>query len=840
MIAETERWHALKAALHEVLETDSAHRAARIEEICRTHPDWRGELESLLAAHGGDDTGFLETPAAGLPGFRQLSVANPWLGRCIGPYRLVELLGQGGMGEVYRAVRDDGEFEKAVAIKLIRAGADSALVVQRFLNERRILAAFDHPNIAKLLDGGRTSEGLPYFVMELVAGEPIDRYCDRRGLGIDARLRLFLQVCAAVQYAHQRLVVHRDLKPGNIFVDSGGVPKLLDFGIAKILEPGAAAPTDATRSMMRLLTPDYASPEQRRGEAVTTGSDVFSLGLVFYELLTGRRPAVNAARETPKPSSVVSSEDGPSRRRARRLRGDLDNVALMAIRPEPARRYESVERLAADLRHHLDSQPVSARPDTLGYRAAKFIVRYRAGVMATGLLLVGLSVGLGVARREASIAEAQRTRAERRFDDVRQLAHALIFDVHDSIANLAGAADGRRLIVATGLKYLDGLAVEAVGDPKLQVEMAAAYERLGDVQGHALEANQGDYDGAASSYRRALELRRAVLRASPKDARTRRDVVVNLGKLSDLMWTTGGLDAAMDLSEETVVDSQALVALEPADRRARFMLASSLLDNGYKRQKIRGDRVAALERVRQSVALLQDLDDPAAPDARIARTRSLAYSRTAEILATDPRDYAEADAMESRAGDLIRALWAAAPDNVDYAHLAAFNDHDVAALHLKMGDLGGAEDRERAALAGFRALQARDPKVAEYRIDVALALAGLGEVAMSGRRYVQAVEWLRQSVRTGDDPAAAAADNVYFRHAHAAHWARLGDALAALAAPTREPSVRRTHWLEAMAAYARAADTYRGLGPGSSEVVRGAIDAAEESRRRCEEALHAI
>jgi serine/threonine protein kinase/Flp pilus assembly protein TadD len=371
----------------------------------------------------------------------------------LGPYRILREIGHGGMGTVYLAERDDRQFKKQVALKVLRSGSSaptlySDMIVRRFRQERQILASLEHPNIARLLDGGATHDGMPYLVLEYVEGQPLNDYCDQRQLSLRERLQVFRTVCAAVHYAHQNLVVHRDLKPSNILITPEGTPKLLDFGIAKILNPETfdqlmEQPVDQTLSSVRLMTPAYASPEQVRGETITTASDVYALGVVLYELLTGHRPyqfsssalhdtaRVICEVEPPKPSAIVTraetitgSEGRPkatitpaevsrARKEApeklrRQLAGDLDNIVLKALRKEPQRRYASVEQLSEDLRRYLDGLPVRASRDTFTYRSTKFLRRHRAGVAAVTLIALALIVGTGFAVWQARIAARQR------------------------------------------------------------------------------------------------------------------------------------------------------------------------------------------------------------------------------------------------------------------------------------------------------------------------------------------------------------------------------------------------------------------------------------------------
>src|SRR5439155_9983423 len=364
----------------------------------------------------------------------------------------------------------------------------------------------------RLLDGGTTADGVPFVIMEYVDGVPIDRFIVERGLSISERLRLFIQVCAAVHYAHQRLVIHRDLKPGNILVTGDGVPKLLDFGIAKLLGGGEVPPVDVTVTALRMLTPECASPEQVRGEPVTTASDGYALGVLLYRILADRGPYATA-QTTPHAVARAICDEDPRRPSdvvpdpvvARRLRGDLDTIVLKALQKEPARRYASVEQLAQDVRCHLENQPVLAQPDSWRYRAVKFVARHKAAAAAAALVAISLVGGIVATTWQAHVARTQRNLAEQRFNDVRQLTNSFLFEVHDAIERLPGATPARQLVVGKAVEYLDHLAreTEAGANVDFERELVAAYIKLGDVQGKLSDINLGQSANALVSYRKA-------------------------------------------------------------------------------------------------------------------------------------------------------------------------------------------------------------------------------------------------------------------------------------------------------------------------------------------------
>ena len=411
---QRERWLRIEEIVQSAIDCAVPQRSALLESACGDDRELRREVDSLLALH--EEDGFTRSPAF-TEAVKVLEQRTEKLneGRRIGTYRVLREIGRGGMGTVYLAARDDDAFQKLVAIKIIRRGLDTDDILQRFRSERQILAILDHPNIARLLDGGTTSDGLPYFVMEYIEGEPIDLYCEQRKLTITERLKLFQGVCAAVSYAHQNLVIHRDIKPGNVLVTKEGIPRLLDFGIAKLLAPGAAA-GEMTATGVRPLTPEYASPEQVRGEMITTASDVYALGVLLYRLLTGERPyRFPTSSPVEMERAICEKEPGkPSDRTPKELRalikGDLDTVVLKALQKEPRRRYPSVEQFSEDIRRHLVNLPVTARPDTRGYRASKFFQRNKAWVAMGAITSLSLLGGIGASLWQAYIARIEQAK----------------------------------------------------------------------------------------------------------------------------------------------------------------------------------------------------------------------------------------------------------------------------------------------------------------------------------------------------------------------------------------------------------------------------------------------
>ena len=558
---QPETWRKIEAFFLQALDLPRENRSTFLRTAC-ADPEVRAEVESLLAKDEEGD----ERISRALAQEAALLLGPPTLeGERMGVYRILREIGRGGMGAVYMAVRDDDQYEKHVAIKIVKRGMDTSDVLRRFRHERRILAGLEHPYIAGLLDSGSTHDGRPFLVMELVEGQPIDRYCAERGLSIAERLQLFLKVCDAVSYAHRKLVVHRDLKPANILItgaESGhpGCPTLLDFGLATILGRGNRDGASTSQALAP-LTPEYASPEQFLGGALTTATDIYSLGVILHELLTGVRlhqwdqlPATEWQRmvcesDVARPSSVVGGlENGKLRRH---LHGDLDNIVLLAMRKEPERRYASVDELAADLRAYLASRPVRARNDSLLYRAGKFARRRRYPLLAAAGVLLSLIGGLVAAVVQARKAEHARMVAEDRLTRMVDLSDRSLSDVYDLMERLAGGMPARKEMIATSLAFLEGISKEAGPDPRLRIALAKAYRRLGDIQADP-SSKSGGWPDSLKSYRAAAALLEAIPNMTASDGEPLRTWLDVQDKAGNLLVQMGRLDEARTLLRKAI------------------------------------------------------------------------------------------------------------------------------------------------------------------------------------------------------------------------------------------------------------------------------------------------
>ncbi|MBI3478011.1 MAG: serine/threonine protein kinase [Acidobacteria bacterium] len=761
-----ERWERVKQLAGEAMTLEVRERESFVDRLCQGDSELQREVRSLLSFHDQAGTDFLNGPAVEL---EQGTSATPARGhpQRIGPYEITEEIGRGGMGEVYRAVRADGQYTKDVAIKLVQGG--SSVLLERFRNERQILASLEHSNIARLLDGGTTETGVPYLVMELVEGTRIDEYCEQHSLSVNERLQLFLQVCDAVQFAHQRLIIHRDLKPGNILVTADGVPKLLDFGIAKILEvePDGSL-GDSTLTLFRLLTPQYASPEQVRGESITTASDVYSLGVVLYELLTGQSPypktsgaphdAARAACEYEplKLSTVVRSGKNLTRtshdasvkdavapdRLGKLLRGDLDNIVLKALRKEPQRRYASVEQFAADIRRNLAHLPITARKDTAGYRASKFVARHKAGVAAAAVVALILVIGLVITIREARIAE-------RRFNDVRSLANSLIFDVHDSIKDLPGSTPARKIIIDRALQYLNVLAQESAGDLGLQRELAAAFERVGSVQGDYLENNLGDSKGTLASYDKALEIRKQI-DAKSDDWQDRLALATGYRLVAHQQWATGNRSGSRENIDRAIAISEVLGTAQPNNSKVLYELSFDHEVSGTIAHLGEREDQKAIEDYRRALAVEEMVLTIQPDDVQTLHGYAVDSRYIGDFL--EPTDPQAALPYYEKALEINRKLTQRSTE-IQYARSVAVSYSNIADVYADLGDFAREVENNRKSLEMYQDLNRTDPKNALLRqglaiayVNTATALAGTGNIAESLDDSSKGLEIMRSLV----------------------------------------------------------------------------------------------
>ncbi len=743
MTTDPERWQRLKAICGEALDLPEDERTAHVRRACGADTALEREALDFFRSHDRLDDAFLAEPAARLLGS---STPADRRGQRLGAWEIVELLGSGGMGEVYLGARREGGFDQRAAIKLVGRAMPSDDLVRRFEQERKILAALDHTNIARLLDGGTTDDAIPYLVMEYVEGVPLDEYCRRDDLSINQRIDLMLDVCSAVQYAHQNLVIHRDLKPSNVLVTGSGVPKLLDFGIAKLTDAGAGG---LTQTAVPILTPGYASPEQLHARPVTTASDVFSLGVLLYVLLTGERPFRTGTDSLPELAALIDTTQ-PARPSALvdrtlrgRLTGDLDAIALKALRAEPERRYPSVEALADDLRRERERRPVLAREGAFAYRAARFLRRHRTSTAAALGVLLSLVGGLVVSIRQTGIAQAERIKAER---------------INEVLQNMLSAPDASWYAGGTGhdvsmLEVLDAadqwLAQEAGDVPEVEASVRATIGKT--------YLSLGIFESAERELRRARELRLEHLGPThPDSAQSAFDLAVQLRVSGAGMDEPGRLyeealsvcreraDCEADLVPATLIElgvfrlsqgdaetserhlEEAMARLEARGESAGRLAAIGWNNLGLLRSN-QGDAEAAAHAYQQTIDILDEIQVRdsvvAITKINLANLRQLAGDDTeADALLKGARAYSKEHFGDNPYIAFLCGLWASefaarrgeletilerAPETFEFAERAAIDENNLmlwgnhinyGRALLAAGRLGEAETQLRRSL----------------------------------------------------------------------------------------------------------------------------------------------
>jgi eukaryotic-like serine/threonine-protein kinase len=743
MIAD--RRERVKQILAGAMTLEGGAREEYLDGNCAGDGEMRKEVDELIAASSRDDD-FLEKPLFRLP---EAFAPESMDGHRLGPYRLLRRIGQGGMGAVYLAEREDGEFTRQAAVKLVRRGFDSAEMLRRFRRERQILASLAHPNIAMLLDGGATEEGAPYFVMEYIDGQRIDEWVRSHALSIEQRLALFRSICSAVAHAHRNLIVHGDIKPANILVTAEGVPKLLDFGVARLAGRDEDAPSG--------WTPKFASPEQLRGEPINTVSDVFSLGRLLAEILSDR------------PAEA----------------GDLNYIVEKATRTDPTERYPTVDAMSLDVLRYAGGKPVSARPATPWYRVSKFVRRHRWQAAFAALLVFSLIWKMAGDQIQAGILRAERDRANRRFADVRALANTLIFDIEKDVAVLPGGTPIRAKLAARALAYLDGLARESAGDLALQNDLADAYEKMGDVQGRPGSAHLGHTDRAADSYRKSIALRETLVRADPKNVGKQQALARIYGRHAAVLRAMGDYRGGLEFERKALAIREVLLAAGASVENERAV-AANYTTLGAALSQI-GDWPGVLAARQRALDLYTRIvaRDPSNLSDR--RGLALAESRLGSILLHN-RDLAAAVRHYREALRIETALAAENPANPQIRMSLASAHVSLGVVQYESSDYRGALANYRTALRIQEEIVTADPNDARsgsllsttlQRMSAALIKANDPKQA---RPYAERCLQLRRKL-SGANPANAGA-----RGEVAIALATMGDVQAALG---DRPAARR-------------------------------------------------
>ncbi len=776
-------WQQIKETFNTAIDLPEDERAPFLEKcaenICR-------EVQKLIKSHDNASDFIVESAFFDV-GLIDENEADFYVGKQIDDYKILKEIGHGGMGTVYLAAKTDESFDKKVAIKLIKRGMDTTAVLKRFVMERKILAGLENPNIASLLDGGSTADGLPYLVMEYIEGLPITKFCDSHHYSIEERLALFRKVCSAISYAHQNLIVHRDIKPSNILVTGDGAPKLLDFGIAKLLHPDwSQETTEATATMFRLMTPEYASPEQIRGLPITTASDVYSLGVVLYELLSGARPFKIESRlpekvaqlilteEPIKPSAISDSKfkiqnskseietnpnegqrttDGESKtnpksknQNLKSLRGDLDNIILKALRKEPARRYQSVQEFSEDIRRHLVGLPVTATADTVFYRFGKFVKRHLVGVLAGLVIVATLLLATVITTWQSIVARRERERAEQRFNQVRKLANIILFDYHERIKNLPGATETRKKLVTDALEYLDNLAQNSDDSPELKRELVLAYQKVAEIQsGIAEGGNTGETGAALENYRKAMAIQENLVSMFPENDGDRR-ILANL--YANIGDKTADLQSQEDFCRKAVGILSELVEKDPQNTATRTDLANALyfLAAAIRSKGDYDEAIATYRRAGEIYENLGQVDDNA--EKRTARLRRVALNyKTIGGVFEQKSDSGSALELYRKAIDIDLENAASNPNNVQYKLDSAFTYNSIASALTNLGNYKEARENCQKALAIQEKVVAEDPKNSFAKYAVARTFRRMGDILQLLEKYVEAGEYYRKSIQ---------------------------------------------------------------------------------------------
>jgi eukaryotic-like serine/threonine-protein kinase len=742
---KSDRWSLIEEIFQGALEQPPAERKQYVEKACENDKDLLPEIESLLESDTDAESVLRALIADDLKEAAQTSGLSE-IGLQLGPYHLVRELDSGGMGIVYLAVRSDDHYFQVVAIKMIRKGHDSPELVHRFRTERQILATLNHPGIGTILDGGETKDGRPYIVMEYVEGQPITLASKSRSLSIRQRIELFRSVCSAVHYAHQKLIIHRDIKPSNVMVTPDGMVKLIDFGISKPLEPQLVlSDSSPTATSLRRCTPDYASPEQIQGKQLTTATDIYSLGVLLFELLTGSRPYTLSNLSAVAADQVVSEEGGKkpssapgiSSAERKELSGDLDRIVLKAMDLDPSRRYLSVQHLNEDLLRYLSGKPISARKTTPTYVLSKFAQRHTAAVLTVCTIAIALS-GL------ALLYLKQSRSVDRRVKAVRTLADSAISDMTDKLQDSSASTETQAALFQRALSYLGELRKTSGNDPRLLLELSKAYVRVGDLEGSPQVANLGNSGTAVTSYREASRTAIEAHARMPGDESTQA-VIETYQRLGGIESFLGNLHEANDNYQQALTWARKFSQQKPDDPIRKRLLATSYAGIGdVSLSDLNPDK--ALENYSAAFQVFGDRPNGVEEHDRMLIGFYIGKGRTLNELGK------QSEALESnrKAVALAEALIQRFPSSLQ-ARRAVFLAYEETVLPLagrdalNVSDSAQAQVYARKALSIAQALVGIDSKNAQAQYDLALAYTSMGD-AFRQSNPDTASTWYRKSI----------------------------------------------------------------------------------------------
>jgi serine/threonine protein kinase len=741
---KSNRWSLIEEIFQGALDRPAAERKQYLAEACGNDPELLREVESLLANDVDAESVLHSLVADNVKQMTESSIASD-LGSQVGPYLLVRELDSGGMGVVYLAVRSDDQYFQIVAIKMIRKGLETAELVQRFRVERQILATLNHPNIGAILDGGETKDGRPFIVMEYVEGQPITLAREGRALSIRQRIELFRSLCSAVHYAHQKLIIHRDIKPSNVMVTPEGVVKLIDFGTSKPLEPQTVlSDGNPTQSGFHLMTPDYASPEQVQGKQLTTATDIYSLGVLLFELLTGSRPYTlrdlsPAAAEralVEQHSRKASSAPNLSRRSRKEIAGDLDKIVLMAMNYDPVQRYLSVQHLDEDLLRYLQGRPIAARSASPLYTLKKLVQRNKT-VVLTAFAIAAVLIG------SVLVYWRQSRKADRRVAQVRILANSAITDMTDKLQHSSASIETQAALFHSALTYLDELRQSTGNDPRLLLELSKAYVRVGDLEGSPFVANLGNSGTAVISYQKAWQAAQEAHARLPGDESTQALIEASQ-RLGGIQTFLGNLREAHDNYQQGLSWAQSFWQRKPADPVRKRLLAMNYAGLGdVDLSNLHPDQ--ALQWFSMAFQIFGTSPSGEDHDQLLIGL----YSDTGRAL-NELGKQSQALESDRKAATLAEALAQRYPSSV-HARRAIFLADEEIVLPLagrdalNVGDSAQAQVYARKALEIAQMLGGRDSGDVQGPYDLALAYQGMGDSFRLADADV-AGEWYAKSI----------------------------------------------------------------------------------------------